>query len=305
MKDKRAERNFREPWLVVGAGGMLGQDLGDLVRESGKVVVALDLGEVDITRSDSVMEVVERYRPGLVINAAAFTDVDGCESRAEEAFAVNARGPENLGRACGATGAFLVQISTDYVFDGRKGGPYTEDDEPNPLGVYGRSKAEGDRLIRGILPDKHYIVRTQWLFGLHGRNFVEAILHQVQNKRPLKVVNDQFGQPTSTADFSAALMRLLSAGSPGTYHVTNSGITTWYGFACRILDYAGLSHVEVEAVETTAFPRPAPRPAYSVLDNSRFIRVTGAPLRPWESALRDYLDARVRMQSRDGHPSCP
>ncbi len=283
---------FQEPYLVIGSKGMLGTDLVRLLLERGIKTVALDLDELDIRAADSVMDALETHRPSVVINVAAYTDVDGCESRPEEAFSANAQGPENLAKASLATGSFLVHISTDYVFDGNKRSPYLEEDPINPLGVYGRSKAEGERSIRELLPDRHCIVRTQWLFGLHGKNFVEAILSQAQKRDVLRVVGDQKGCPTYAPDFAASLIGLCGLSARGTFHVTNSGETTWYEFARRILELAGITTVHVEAMSSQELDRPAPRPAYSVLDNSRFIELTGSRLRRWEEALEAYFNER-------------
>ena len=190
---------LREPYLVVGSKGMLGTDLVRLLQESGTRTVALDIDEMDICMPDSVMDAFARYQPGVVINVAAYTDVDGCESQPDKAFNINAQGPKNLAEASLNAGTFLVHISTDYVFDGNKGAPYVEEDPMNPLGVYGRSKAEGEGYVRNLLPERHCIVRTQWLFGLHGKNFVEAILSQAQKRDVLRVVSDQRGSPTYDA----------------------------------------------------------------------------------------------------------
>jgi dTDP-4-dehydrorhamnose reductase len=283
-----------EPCLVVGSKGMLGTDLVKLLQERGLQTVALDIDEIDIRMADSVMDAFAEYRPGVVFNVAAYTDVDGCESSPEEAFNINAQGPRNLAVASLNAGSFLVHLSTDYVFDGSKGAPYVEEDPINPLGAYGRSKAEGERYVRELLPERHCIVRTQWLFGLHGKNFVEAILSQAQKTDKLRVVSDQRGSPTYAPDLATALVRVCELGSRGTLHVTNSGEATWYEFARTILDLAGLGSVRVEPITTEELGRPAPRPAYSVMDNARFIELTGLGLRSWEEALGAYLNERQR-----------
>jgi dTDP-4-dehydrorhamnose reductase len=281
-----------EPYLVVGSKGMLGTDLVKLLEVCGLQTVGVDIDDIDIGRAESVMDVFAKYQPGIVINSAAFTDVDGCESKPEEALRVNAQGPKNLAEASRDAGSFLVHISTDYVFDGNKGAPYIEDDPINPLGVYGRSKAEGECYVRELLPVSHCIVRTQWLFGVHGKNFVEAILSQAKKRSTLRVVSDQRGSPTYAPDFARALVKICELGHQGTLHVTNSGQTTWYEFARKILELAGLEGVCVEPITTEELARPAPRPAYSVMDNSRFIGITGTELRSWEEAVGAYLDER-------------
>jgi len=283
---------FQGPYLVIGARGMLGTDLMKVLERAGIDAVGLDNEDVDIVQQDSVERALAMYEPRLIINVAAFTDVDGCESRTELAFAVNAIGPENLARAAGRVGALLLHISSDYVFDGKKTCPYVEDDPMSPVGVYARSKAEGEIRIRRLLPENHCIVRTQWLFGMNGRNFVEAILAAAQTRGMLSVVNDQHGSPTYTRDLAGALIGLCRIGYRGTIHVTNSGHTTWYDFAVRIVRSLGLSSVRVEPLRSSDLGRPAPRPLYSVLDTSRYVAVAGAPLRTWEEALDEYLEFR-------------
>jgi dTDP-4-dehydrorhamnose reductase len=280
---------FQPTCLVVGAQGMLGTDLVKLLKSAGTPTVALDVPEVDIRDAGSVREIFAAHRPDVVINVAAFTDVDGCQSKSDEAFRVNALGPENLAGAALDHGAHLVHISTDYVFDGSGRVPYTEDDPLSPLGVYGKSKAEGEIRLKRILPQNHLIVRTQWLFGRHGKNFVKAILDAATKNSVLKVVNDQHGCPTYTPDLAAGLLKLMEIGARGTFHVTNRGETTWYDFAVRILDRAGMTGVRVESITSEELGRPAPRPAYSVLDGAKFVGLTGSTLRTWEDALDDYL----------------
>ena len=280
---------FDAPYIVVGAAGMLGADLMDLLRYTGARVTGLDVGEVDIRSEDAVRKALSPFDPGVVINLAALTDVDGCEKMVDEAFSVNARGAENLAAAASELGHWLVQLSTDYVFDGAEGRPYKEDDPMNPQGIYAKSKAEGEKQVRELLPDAHCIIRTSWLYGLHGKNFVEAILDAAGKRDVLKVVNDQRGRPTYTCDLSKAVIQLCSLGARGTFHVTNSGEASWYDFAVRIISRAGVTNVRVEPATTEDLGRPAPRPRYSVLDNSKFIKLTGSPLRSWEEALEDYL----------------
>ncbi|MEW6350215.1 MAG: dTDP-4-dehydrorhamnose reductase [Thermodesulfobacteriota bacterium] len=290
---------FRPPYMIVGAKGMLGTDLVARLRELGFETVALDMEEIDITRLDSVRDAICRFRPGLVVNAAALTDVDRCESTPDTAFSVNGLGPGNLAEACRDTRAFLVHLSTDYVFNGTKSEPYREDDPMDPLGVYGKSKAQGEVLIRKALPGDHLIVRTQWLYGEHGKNFVETILRLARQRDTLSVVNDQWGSPTHTVDLCEGLIGLIHAGAGGTFHLTNSGVTSWHGFARTIIESAGIRGVTVAAVSTEEFGRPAPRPAYSALDNSRFVETVGTPLPPWEEALALYLNKRSAREARE------
>ncbi|MBI5569261.1 MAG: dTDP-4-dehydrorhamnose reductase [Desulfomonile tiedjei] len=290
-------RGFEEPYLVIGAKGMLGTDLVTHLHREGIGTVSMDVDEVDIGDPDSVKRAFAAAKPGTVINVAALTDVDGCEAVPDQAFRVNATGPKLVATACRDARCSLVHISTDYVFDGLTRTPYREEDPMNPLGVYGRSKTEGEVLVRQILPEDHCIVRTQWLFGLHGKNFVATILNLAEEQGTLRVVDDQHGVPTYTPDLAAALLTLCRAGARGTFHVTNSGITTWYGFALRILERAGLGAVKVDPMTTRELGRPAPRPLYSVLDTTRFVALAGKPLRSWQDALDDYL--RVPRPGQD------
>jgi dTDP-4-dehydrorhamnose reductase len=287
--------NFRKEYLVIGSKGMLGRHVLNLLKELRVEYAEMDIEDIDIARLYSVMDAVEEIRPRAIINCAAVTDVDGCESAPDHAFSVNARGPENLARACSRFGCLLLHISTDYVFDGLKGSSYREDDPISPLGIYAKSKAEGDACVRQLLPENHCIVRTQWLYGLYGRNFVEAILDQAREKTVLRVVNDQHGSPTYAHDLAIALIRLCNVEARGTVHVTNSGQTTWHGFASAIVKKASLNRVKVLPISPGDLKRPAPRPLYSVLDNSRFMNLTGAPLRMWEEALDEYLSVRPQM----------
>ena len=275
---------------VVGAAGQLGCELLRPQRTCGptpRVVHGLDIDQVDITRYESVTAMFERLRPGLVINAAAYTDVDGCESQVEQAFAVNATGPQHLARACREYGARLVHVSTDYVFDGRKHSPYLPEDPVNPQSVYGKSKAEGEQRVRQTLAD-HVIVRTSWLFGAGGRNFVKTILQAATERPELHVVTDQVGCPTYAKDLAAALLALGLSDRTGTYHFCNAGVCSWNAFASRILELAGLS-TPVRPMTTAQLKRPAPRPAYSVLDTSRLTEHTGIQPRSWQEALAECM----------------
>lgn len=277
-------------YVVIGAAGMLGTDLMEIFRRSFDRVQGMDIDDIDITDEQSVNLALSGHEGSTVVNLAAMTDVDGCEARVEDAFRVNAKGAANLARWVAHSGASLVHISTDYVFDGTKRQPYKENDPTGPLGVYGASKEQGEALIRRILPDRHCIVRTSWLYGPHGRNFIEAILSAAAQRDVLTVVNDQRGRPTYTKDLSEALVSVCRMGLTGTYHVANSGEATWYDFSVEILKQAGLSLVRVEPITTEQLARPAPRPRYSVLDTSRFESAAGMRLRPWQEALQEYLN---------------
>ena len=273
--------------VIVGARGMLGTDLMRAFSDRGELT-GLDIEELDITDEARCRACIGELSPDVVINAAAMTRVDDCESHVEEAFRVNALGAGNVAAAASDSGARLVHYSTDYIFDGRKQGPYVEDDPPSPLGVYGRSKLQGEELVRTRC-EEHLIIRTAWLFGCSGPNFIRTILTAARNGRQLRVVNDQFGSPTYTVDLADQSMRLVEAGVRGTYHVTNRGSCTWYELARFALDCAAMGAVNVEPVTTAEYPRPAPRPANSVLANARLLNEGFPALRHWTEAVREYI----------------
>ncbi|BCS53772.1 dTDP-4-dehydrorhamnose reductase [Geobacter sp. SVR] len=273
--------------LVVGCNGMLGRDLMTLLGEKARGV---DLGEIDITDLESTERTLTALHPSVVINCAAYTDVDGCETNAETAMQVNGEGVGYLAMATRAIGAKLVQVSTDYVFDGGKGTPYQEDDLPRPLNVYGESKLAGE-MNAAFNPD-HLIVRTQWLYGLHGKNFVEIMLKLAGEKDQLAVVDDQVGSPTWTVDLARAIVALVDNGCQGIYHAANEGFCSWNEFARAIFEEAGLT-VTVNGMTTEQLNRPARRPLYSTLDCSKLRQDTGIALRPWREALRSYMASRT------------
>ena len=272
--------------LVVGANGMLGRDLLSLLGERGRGV---DLPEMDITDILSVQRVLTALKPKVLVNCAAYTDVDGCESDTETAMQVNAEGVAFLAMISREIGATLVQISTDYVFDGSKGSPYREDDLPRPLNVYGESKLAAELNV-DVNPD-NLLIRTQWLYGLHGKNFVETMLRLGREKSELSVVDDQIGAPTWTVDLARGILALIDKGCRGTYHVANSGSTSWNGFAREIFAAAGMQ-VAVLPTTTEQLNRPARRPLHSTLDCGKLLADTGLALQPWQEALRQYLAIR-------------
>ncbi|MCX5872585.1 MAG: dTDP-4-dehydrorhamnose reductase [Deltaproteobacteria bacterium] len=284
--------DFPVPCLVTGASGMLGRDLCRALTQAGIHIIEMDVEEIDISSLSSVLEVFNTVKPKVVINVAAITDVDGCESTEDLAFSVNAVGPENLAKAAADSGSFLVHISTDYVFDGTKTEPYQEDDPTNPIGVYGKSKLEGEIRLQKTLPKNHCIIRTQWLYGAHGKNFVDTIIRAGAGSKTLRIVNDQRGAPTYTVDLSEAIIKLCQLKATGVFNVTNCGSTTWSDFAAKILKLSGLNEVQIQEISTQELGRPAPRPLYSVLDNSKFERLMGTRLRRWEDALDEYLSKR-------------
>lgn len=273
--------------LVVGAHGMLGRDLVALLGDRGH---GIDLADIDITAPESVLTVVAALKPEVVINCAAYTDVDGCEGNTETAMAVNGEGVAYLAMACRDLGALLVQVSTDYVFDGGKGTPYVEDDAPHPVSVYGESKLAGE--MNATFCPEHLIVRTQWLYGLHGKNFVETMLRLGAEKDELAVVDDQIGSPTWTVDLAQAIIALIDSGCRGTYHAANSEYCSWNAFAKAIFEESGLN-VTVKPMTTTELNRPAKRPLYSTLECSKLTGDTGFQPQPWRDALREYLKLRI------------
>jgi dTDP-4-dehydrorhamnose reductase len=279
--------------LVTGPRGMLGQEVVRVFAKAHTVIQARH-DEVDITNADQTAKMLALKDPEIVINCAAYTNVDACETDSAKAYSVNGLGVEILARACARSGAKLLHISTDYVFDGTKRGAYTEDDAPHPLSVYGKSKLAGERFIQESLDD-YIIVRTEWLYGRHGSHFAGKILDVARQRDWLEVVDDQTGSPTFTVDLAEAIQALLSCGARGIYHVTNAGSCTWYGFAKSILALAGMQ-TRVEPVSSERLDRPAKRPKNSVLDCEKFYMQTGQRLRPWTQALEEYMRERPTEQ---------
>lgn len=277
--------------LVTGSRGQLGRALAQSGPARGHAVAGYDLPELDITDAAAVRRVVEAERPDAIVNCAAFTAVDAAEADEARATAVNGDGVANLAVMANAVGAVLVHLSTDYVFDGRPGRAWREDDPTGPLSAYGRSKLAGERVAS--LAAQHLIVRTAWLFG-EGWNFVEAIRKQLDaGRRELAVVSDQVGSPTWAVDLAEALVELLERGARGVVHVVNDGAASWHAFACEIVRLLGAG-AAVRAVRSDELGRPAPRPANSVLDTSRLRELLGHGLPPWQDALRRHLAAAGR-----------
>jgi dTDP-4-dehydrorhamnose reductase len=268
--------------LVTGAGGQLGHDL--VAAFTDHDVVGLSHAELDVTEEPAVVAALRDHAPDLVVHAAAFTKVDACESEPDSAWRVNAIGTWWVARACALADAAMVYVSTDYVFDGLAGRPYTEFDATNPKSMYGRSKGAGEQLVRSVLPS-HYIVRTSWMQGTHGGNFVKTMLRLGAERDELTVVDDQTGSPTFTFDLAPAIRRLAVTGRFGTYHLTNTGHCTWFELAQAVFEEAGIT-VGLAPTDTETFGAPAPRPAYSVLDNC-MARMTGLePLPEWRASLK-------------------
>jgi dTDP-4-dehydrorhamnose reductase len=269
---------------------MLGTEVAPRLASEFEVVAA-DVAQFDITDSEATSRYVKSVTPTVLVNCAAYTDVDRAEGDADAAFAVNATGAGNLAAAATAVGAKLVHVSTDYVFDGKARDPYGEDDEPCPLGVYGRSKLEGERAVFGAASDA-LVVRTAWLYGHAGANFVEKMIALASSGVPLRVVDDQVGSPTNAKDLAGAIAELIAVGAAGVVNATNAGVCSWYEFALEVFRLAGLEDVSVSPVSTEEFPRPAPRPAYSVLSLERLTELTGGPPREWGDALAEYIAER-------------
>lgn len=286
--------------LIAGGGGQLGQEIVAQSRARGYVVIAPEKDRMDITDLEQVRNFIKNHQPSLLINAAAYTHVDRAETEPILAFAVNQTGPANLARTCAEKQIPLIHLSTDYVFNGRKGAPYNEADSVSPLGVYGQSKAAGESEIRSAL-GKHVILRTSWLYGIHGRNFVNTILALAQQMDILRVVSDQYGSPTSAADLAEAIMTIAErwqkkiAFDWGTYHYCGKGITTWHAFAEKVLDFARpLIHFRanrVEPINTVEYPTKAQRPAFSALDCHLIQKNLKIEPRPWQASLKIAVDA--------------
>lgn len=270
--------------LVTGAQGQLGLEVAK--QGSEHELILAGRGELDITNGRQVSYCLREFKPDAVVHCAAYTNVDGAESDEDGAFRVNVIGAQNIAAGCLETGARMVYVSTDYVFDGTKQGVYREFDPVNPRTVYGRTKWQGEELVRQIL-GRHYIVRTAWLYG-EGKNFVQTMLQLAEKQHALRVVADQIGTPTSTADVARAIYRLLDSEAYGIYHASCQGQCSWYDFACEIFRLAG-KRVQVLPVTSEEFPRPAKRPAYSVLDNYMLRMTVGDPMRSWQEALAEYM----------------
>jgi dTDP-4-dehydrorhamnose reductase len=282
-------------WLVTGAAGMLGRDLTGLLRLRGEEVTALARADLDITDADAVTAAVSSVKPDVVVNCAAWTAVDAAEEHEARALAINGHGAASLAAACANTGALLVHPSTDYVFDGHAATPYAEDAPTGPAGAYGRGKLAGEQAVRATLPEASYVVRTAWLYGAHGKNFVKTMLRLAANGTTPGVVADQHGQPTWTADVAVQVLALVEKSAPpGIYHATSSGKTTWFGFAEEIfrLYHSSAAQGDTERervaprpISTAEYPTPAQRPAYSVLGHDAWRAAGIEPIGDWKDAL--------------------
>ena len=273
--------------LITGANGMLGHDLEKILKDKHELVLTTSK-TLDITDKKQAMEVICENKPDVVINSAAYTDVDGCEENQDIAYAVNGDGVRNLALACKEVGCPLVHVSTDYVFNGKSDRPWVEDDEIGPISVYGKSKLKGEEAILEIL-DKYFIVRTAWLYGVNGKNFPKTMLELAESHPEITVVYDEVGSPTYTPDLAYGISQLIETDYYGIYHLTNSGSCSWCEFARYIFDVA---EVDVKVIPVTAseFARAAPRPSYSVLENKNWVDKGFEPLRSYKEAIKEYVE---------------
>lgn len=273
--------------LITGSNGMLGHDLENVLKDKHELILTTSK-TLDITDKDKTMEIIKENNPDIVINSAAYTDVDGCETNQDLAYAVNGQGVENLALACREIDCPLVHVSTDYVFDGTARDPIPEDGEIGPISVYGKSKLMGEQAIQEIL-DKYFIVRTAWLYGINGKNFPKTMLELAENHPEITVVYDEVGTPTYTPDLAYGISQLIETDFYGIYHLTNSGSCSWCEFARYIFEIAERD-VNVVPVTASEFSRPAPRPSYSVLMNKKWIENGFEPLRDYKEAISEYIE---------------
>jgi len=276
--------------LVTGAGGLLAREAIPAFERAGHEVLGLSQADADVTRYEALTHPVRAFEPDWIVHLAAFTQVDDCETEPDRAFLVNALGARHAALAAAACGAGILVLSTDYVFDGESRVPYREYDPARPRSVYGASKWAGEQAAREVHP-RHLVIRSGWLFGAGGRNFVDTVLRRARAGEPLEIVDDQRGAPTWTRDLAEAMVRLVGAGLYGTYHVTNGGVCTWHELAAYVVARAGL-RVEPQRTTTEALGRAAPRPCYSVLNNQLYEHVTGARMPHWQDAVDRYLKTR-------------
>lgn len=273
--------------LITGSAGQLGHDLIDVLGSSNDLYpFDMDLNIVDSVAVDKASNDI---KPNIILNAAAYTNVDGCESDSDSAYRVNALGAYNLAVAARSLNIPLLTVGTDFIFDGTKRSPYNEFDAPNPMSIYGRSKLAGETMVREACPE-HYIIRTAWLFGTRGNNFVKTMLNLAETKDEIKVVDDQIGSPTFSYDLAGRIAELIQTGWYGTYHVTNSGQASWYEFAKAALAIAGADPEKIKPMSTAELDRPAHRPAYSVLRNYMCELRGMTPMRSFQKALIDFME---------------
>ena len=274
--------------LVMGASGQLGRELTEILPEKGYEVVALSRSELDVVDAAAVERAMEAHSPKLVINAAAYTNVDGCETETETAYAINAFGPRNLAQACERRGCELVHVSTNYVFDGRSERSYEPFDLPNPISAYGRTKLAGEEYVKH-LSSRWYVVRSAGVYG-EGHNFVRTMLRVAKEREVLKVKDDEFVSPTYARDLAEGIAEVIETRLYGLYHLTNSGSCSWYEFTEEILSLSG-TEIEIVPIPTSEYPLPAARPPNGVLST-----IGSPPLRHWREALADYLEREAAIR---------
>lgn len=276
--------------FLTGASGLLGTDLIPILEEKNKVIKS-GVNTLDICDAEKVLVTIEKSKPDFIIHGAAYTDVDGCEKNKKKAMQVNGLGTKNIAEAAQKLDVPIFYMSTDYVFDGKKGEPYRENDPVSPINTYGMSKLMGERyILQNTL--KYYIVRTAWLYGRGGKNFVDTILQKAKTEKELKIVNDQFGSPTWSVDLSEAIAELIKTSDYGIYHMVNDGICSWYEFAQAILDCSGIKDVKVSPMTTAELNRAATRPAYSKLNTDALENTIGRKLPHWKEALKKYIESK-------------
>ena len=288
--------------LIIGGSGQLGLALQAELGARGIDFVSVNSHELDITDQSKVSALVNSLKPGVIVNAAAWTDVDGAETNESGAYAVNAIGPQNLAIAAKEVGSKLVQVSTDYVFSGEATTPWNENSDHNPQSVYGATKSEGENLVLSVHPRSSYVVRTAWLYSAERKNFAMTMAKLALNgEGEVRVVNDQMGQPTFTGDLAKQIIDLVLSGAPvGIYHGTNSGQGTWFEFAQEIFTLSGADVSRVIPVSSSEYPRPAKRPSYSVLGHDAWAKTTIEPMRDWQIALAEAMPAIINAVKAEG-----
>jgi dTDP-4-dehydrorhamnose reductase len=274
--------------VVTGAKGQLGQDVMKQLLAQNHEALGTDRDDLDITNEADVLKFISEVKPDVILHCAAYTNVDAAEADRDTAYQVNAVGTENMAKAAKAVDAKILYISTDYVFDGTASEPYEVDHPTEPIGVYGETKFAGEEMLKKYV-EKYFIVRTAWVFGIGGNNFVKTMIRLGEERGEVGVVHDQVGSPTYTVDLASFMLELMKTDKFGTYHATNGGVCSWYEFAVEIFKQTGMDQVKVSPLTTDQFPRPAKRPAYSVLSKQKMEEVGFTPLRDWKEALAAYL----------------
>jgi len=289
-------------WLITGGSGQLGWAMQKELSSRGLNFIATKSSELDITKPLKINQLVDSIKPGVIVNTAAWTDVDGAETNQSGAYSVNALGSQNLAIAASKIGARLVQVSTDYVFSGENTAPWCENAAHNPQSVYGSTKSEGERFVQASLPADSYVVRTAWLYSAEGKNFTKTMTNLASNSAgEVKVVSDQLGQPTFAGDLAKQIVELVLSGAPvGVYHGTNSGQSTWFEFAQEIFKLIGADVSRLIPVSTSEYPRPAKRPSYSVLSHAAWANTTVPVMRDWRIALAEAMPAIIYAVKMEG-----